>query len=162
MFPERMKRLTMLSISRLFRKKPKKFYSSSAELFDSIVGEGTEVHGRIVARKSIRIDGSVYGSVEIPEGERNITVAIGVNGKVFGDIKSYRVLVAGLVEGKIYATERVELRGQASVKGDITYNDIGIEPGAQLVGFVMKRVGKKNETADAENVVKKFSKLEVI
>lgn len=85
----------MLSISRLFRKKPKKFYSSSAELFDSIVGEGTEVHGRIVARKSIRIDGSVYGSVEIPEGERNITVAIGVNGKVFGDIKSYRVLVAG-------------------------------------------------------------------
>jgi cytoskeletal protein CcmA (bactofilin family) len=114
MFPERMKRLTMLSISRLFRKKPKKFYSSSAELFDSIVGEGTEVHGRIVARKSIRIDGSVYGSVEIPEGERNITVAIGVNGKVFGDIKSYRVLVAGLVEGKIYATERVELRGQAN------------------------------------------------
>jgi len=152
----------MLSVLRFLWKKPKQFFTPSSELFDSMVGEGAEVHGRLVASKSIRIDGSVYGSVEIPDGERNVTVAIGVNGKVFGDIKSYRVLVAGMVEGKIYATERVELHKQASVKGDITYNDIGIEPGAQVVGFVMKRVGKKNEPADADNVVvTKFSKLEV-
>ena len=93
---------------KIFRNKTKKFLSPTAELFDSMIGEGMVIHGRIVVNKSIRIDGVVHGDVEIPEGKKNITVAVGSTGKVFGDIKSFRVLIGGVVEGNYYATKRVE------------------------------------------------------
>jgi cytoskeletal protein CcmA (bactofilin family) len=62
-----------------------------------------------------------------------------------GDISAYRVLVAGKVEGNIYATERVELHDGAEVRGDITYGQIGIEPGAILFGLMIARAA---ETVD--------------
>lgn len=127
----------------MFFNKRKKFISSNSELFDSVVGEGIEVHGRIVADKSIRIDGTVHGSIERSADGADVTVAIGAEGKVFGDINGHRVLVGGWVEGNIYASERVELHGLAHVVGDITYADIGIEPGAEVLGLLIKRSGKK-------------------
>ena len=144
---------------RIFRRKPKKFLSPTAELFDSMVGEGMEIYGRIVAHKSIRIDGTIYGNVEISEGKKNITIAVGAQGKVFGDVKAYRVLIGGLVEGNVYAAERVELHGVANVMGDITYSDIGIEPGAEVMGLLIKRAGKKKEVADAGKLIKKIQEV---
>jgi cytoskeletal protein CcmA (bactofilin family) len=132
----------------MFFKKQKKFISPNPELFDSVVGEGMEVHGRIVAYKSIRIDGTVHGSIERSGDDPDVTVAIGTQGKVFGDVSGHRILVGGLVEGNIYATERVELHGVAHVVGDITYADIGIEPGAEVLGLLIKRNGKKRETIE--------------
>jgi cytoskeletal protein CcmA (bactofilin family) len=128
----------------MFFKKQKKFISPNPELFDSVVGEGMEVHGRIVAHKSIRIDGTVHGSIEWAGDNPEVTVAIGNHGRVFGDINGHRILVGGSVEGNIYASERVELHGVAHVVGDITYADIGIEPGAEVLGLLIKRSAKKN------------------
>ena len=141
---------------RIFKTSQKKFLSPSKELFDSMIGEGMEIHGRVVAYKSIRIDGSVYGNVEIPEGKKNITVAVGAHGKVFGDVKAFRVLIGGHVEGNIYAVERVELHAKAIVIGDITYSDIGIEPGAEVVGLLIKRNTKKMELSDAGKLIKQI------
>ena len=141
---------------RIFKNRQKKFLSPSKELFDSMIGEGMEIHGRVVVYKSVRIDGSVFGSVEIPDGKKNITVAIGARGKVFGDVKAYRVLIGGRVEGNVYAVERVELHTNANVTGDITYSDIGVEPGAEVTGLLMKRNGRKRELADAGKLIKKI------
>ena len=141
---------------RIFKNRQTKLLSPTKELFDSIIGEGMEIHGRVVAYKSLRIDGSVFGNVEIPEGKKNITVAVGAHGKVFGDVKAYRVLIGGRVEGNIYAVERVELHANANVMGDITYSDIGVEPGAEVVGLLMKRNGRKRELADAGKLIKKI------
>jgi cytoskeletal protein CcmA (bactofilin family) len=141
---------------RIFKKKSKRFLSPTAELFDSMVGEGMEIYGRIVAHKSVRIDGVIYGNVEIPEGRKNITVAVGSHGKVYGDIKAYRVLVGGYVEGNIYVAERVELHNVANVIGDITYSDIGIEPGAEVMGLLIKRSAQKREMPDAGKLIKKI------
>ena len=131
---------------RIFRKKPKRFLSPTAELFDSMIGEGMEIHGRIVAHNSIRIDGTVYGDVEIPEGKKNITVAVGAHGKVLGDIKAYRVLIGGQVEGNVYALERVELHG-------------GSVPGAEVIGLLIKREGRKKEIAEASKLIKKIQDM---
>ena len=141
---------------RIFKNRQTKLLSPTKELFDSMIGEGMEIHGRIVAKKSLRIDGSVFGNVEIPEGKKNITVAVGVHGKVFGDVRAYRILIGGHVEGNIYALERVELHAKANVIGDITYSDIGIEPGAEVVGLLIKRNARKMELTDAGKLIKKI------
>ena len=61
-----------------------------------------------------------------------------------------RVMVAGKVEGNIYATERVEFHQTAQVRGDVTYGSIGIEHGAKVVGLVIQGIDKKtaNQASD--------------
>jgi cytoskeletal protein CcmA (bactofilin family) len=59
-------------------------------------------------------------------------------------------MVAGKVEGNIYATERVEFHQTAQVRGDVTYGSIGIEHGAKVVGLVIQGIDKKtaNQASD--------------
>jgi cytoskeletal protein CcmA (bactofilin family) len=67
-----------------------------------------------------------------------------------GDIFAHRVMIAGKVEGNIYATERVEFHQTAQVRGDVTYGSIGIEHGARVIGLVIQGVDKKsaNQASD--------------
>ena len=53
---------------------------------------------------------------------------------VRGDIHAHRVLIAGTVEGNVYASEKVELHNGSSVRGDIAYGQLAMEYGAVLNG----------------------------
>ena len=128
------------------KKKPNGSLQATVEYFETIIGSNTEVHGRIVIDKGMRIDGKVIGNIEAHPNS-TVSVALGTAGQVFGDISAYRVLVAGKVEGNIYATERVELHDGADVRGDITYGQIGIEPGAKLFGLMIARTAETSDTA---------------
>jgi len=109
----------------------------SRETFGSIIGSDLEIFGRIVATKSLRIDGTIIGDVVTKQGAY-VCVALGKTGLVQGNISAGRVLVAGRVEGNVRATERVELHSGADVHGDIIYAQIGIEQGARLSGLLSK------------------------
>jgi cytoskeletal protein CcmA (bactofilin family) len=88
----------------------------------------------------------VIGNIEARQG-KSVSIALGRTGAVQGDIFAFRVLVAGKVEGNIYATERVELHEGAEVRGDITYGQLGIEHGAKLNGLMISRNGEEPEGA---------------
>lgn len=114
------------------------FCTPSTEHFDTFIGNPTEIHGRVVATGSLRIDGKIVGNVESP-AEANSSVALGRTGVVHGDIFAQRVLVAGLVEGNIYARDRVTLHEGSEVRGDVTYANINIEHGAKINGLLIAR-----------------------
>jgi cytoskeletal protein CcmA (bactofilin family) len=85
----------------------------------------------------VRIDGKVLGNIETAPGNK-ISVAIGPTGEVTGDITAHRVLVAGKVDGNIYAAERVEFHKDSLVNGDISYGSIAVEHGARLLGMIVQ------------------------
>ncbi len=103
-----------------------------------MVGEHAEIHGRLVTSESLRIDGKLIGNVEAAQ-ENKVSIALGKTGNIQGDIYAYRVFIAGKVDGNIYCTERVELHDGAIVNGDISYEQIAIEPGAKLNGLMICR-----------------------
>jgi cytoskeletal protein CcmA (bactofilin family) len=129
--------------------------SPSKESFGTIIDEFTEVHGRLVSSTSLRIDGKVIGNVEASL-ENNISIAIGKSGSVQGDIYAYRIFVAGKVTGNIYCSERVELHDGAEVTGDVTYGQIGVEPGAKLNGLMIFR--NKETAPELQDSVQIFQK----
>jgi cytoskeletal protein CcmA (bactofilin family) len=90
--------------------------------------------------ESVRIDGSVIGNIEARQG-KSITVALGKTGTVRGDIHAHRVLIAGTVEGNVYASEKVELHNGSSVRGDIAYGQLAMEYGAVLNGALNANAG---------------------
>lgn len=126
------------------------------ESFDTIINKTTTIHGRLVIEGSIRIDGSIIGNIECNNANSDITVAVGESGKIHGDVRAFRILIAGKIEGNIYATEKVELHSTAIVVGDITYNQIGIEHGAEVLGLMIRKVDSQKQISHASNLIKKI------
>ena len=120
------------------------------ETFGSLVGESTEIHGRMVLKESIRIDGKVFGNIEASNG-LNVAVTVGPNGEVHGDISAYRIEIAGKVDGNVNATGTADLRATSEIIGDISYGFISVHPGANLKGIVIRKPnalsGDKNESS---------------
>ena len=108
------------------------------ETFGSLVGESTEIHGRMVLKESIRIDGKVFGNIEASSG-LNVAVTVGPNGEVHGDISAYVIEIAGKVDGNVNATGTADLRATSEVIGDISYGFISVHPGANLKGIVIQK-----------------------
>jgi cytoskeletal protein CcmA (bactofilin family) len=136
----------------MFGKRKATLLMPTNERFDTLIGKTSEIYGRMVVGESLRIDGKVVGNIESEENSK-VTVAVGEDGEVVGDIFAYRVMVAGKVEGNIYATERVEFHQTAQVRGDVTYGSIGIEHGARIIGLVIQGVDK-NSANQASDVIR--------
>ena len=138
----------------MFEKLRDKSIAATQERFDTIVGKTTQIYGRMVLLDSVRIDGKVVGNIETIKNNK-VTVAIGATGEVSGDITAYRVMVAGKVEGNIYAAERVEFHKDSVVHCDISYGSIAIEHGARLLGLVIQNpAGTNNSAAEANSVIR--------
>jgi cytoskeletal protein CcmA (bactofilin family) len=139
----------------LFNKNKKMNSSDSLESFDTLIGSATKIEGRMVVNKSIRLDGTIEGSIE-SSLDNQVTVAIGHTGLVHGDVRAHRVLVNGQVDGNIYAREKCELHETSKVKGDIHYGLLGIEHGAEILGLMVKKIentGEIQEVTEAKDLL---------
>jgi len=135
----------------MFGKRQTSSMVSTNERFDTLIGKTSEFHGRLVVSESLRIDGKVVGNIESPPNSM-VTIAIGESGEVVGDIFANRVVIAGKVEGNIYAAERVEFRPSAYVRGDVTYGSIGIDHGAKVMGLIIQ--GEEKSTHQASEFIR--------
>ena len=136
-----------------------RFLDPTVESFETIVGPRTVFRGNIAAFESIRIDGKVIGNIESPPGS-NITVALRRSATVEGNINTYRALIAGRVEGNIYASERAELHDGADIHGEVIYGQIGVEQGAKLTG-TMSRIDPDEPqeiSAEAMEIFEQFNR----
>ena len=107
------------------------------EKFDSFIGPHAEVHGCLKLHESVRIDGKVVGNIEAPK-DAAISVVIGPDAEILGDVVASRIIVAGKVSGNLHGFERVELMASALVQGDIKYTSMAVEHGARLLGLMLQ------------------------
>ncbi len=97
----------------------------------TIVGTDSRIKGDIRFVGVAFIDGYVNGSVTAGNDE-NATLTISENGHVKGLVAAPHLLINGMVEGEVRATERLELGPKARVIGDVQYNLMEISIGAQI------------------------------
>src|SRR6202167_886819 len=96
------------------------------------IGKGLFIKGEISGSESLFIDGKVEGSVMLP-GNR---VTIGRNGQVSASITAREIVVLGKVRGNMSATDRVDIRAEGSLSGDVAAARISIEDGAFFKGAI--------------------------
>jgi len=90
------------------------------------------VKGEITGNEDLQIDGSVEGLVQLDE--RKLTV--GATSKVIADVIAREVVVYGNVKGNVRAKDRIEIKKDGSVIGDLTTSRIMIEDGAYFKGSI--------------------------
>jgi cytoskeletal protein CcmA (bactofilin family) len=96
------------------------------------IGKGLVIKGEITGSESLYIDGKVEGTVNLP-GNR---VTIGRNGQVSANITAREIVVLGKVRGNVSATDRVDIRAEGSLSGDVAAARISIEDGAFFKGGI--------------------------
>jgi len=96
------------------------------------VGKGLFIKGEITGSESLFVDGKVEGSINLP-GNR---VTVGRNGQVAANITAREIVVLGKVRGNVTATDRVDIRAEGSLSGDVAAARISIEDGAFFKGGI--------------------------
>jgi cytoskeletal protein CcmA (bactofilin family) len=96
------------------------------------LGASLHVKGEISGNEDLVIDGSVEGLVQLDD--RKLT--IGATAKVTADIIAREVVVYGNVKGNVRAKDKIEIKRDGSVNGDLTTARIMIEDGAYFKGSI--------------------------
>lgn len=96
------------------------------------IGPSVLVKGQIFSQEDLWLDGEIEGSVELPENK----FVIGKTGKVHADIKAREVDVLGSVRGDIQAREKITIRRDANLVGNLKSATISIEDGAFFKGSI--------------------------
>ena len=112
------------------------------------IGKSLVIKGEVTGSESLYIDGRVEGSINL-SGNR---VTIGRNGVVNANINAREIVVTGKVHGNLAASDRVEIRNEGSLTGDVIAQRISIEDGAYFKGGIdIRKPGQKanGEAKDA-------------
>jgi len=97
------------------------------------IGKSVVIKGQIFSREDLYLDGEVEGTVEVPENR----LTIGPHGRVqASSIKAREVVVLGAVNGNVEASEKIDIRKDARLVGDIKTGRIIIEDGAYFKGSI--------------------------
>ena len=101
------------------------------------IGKSLVIKGEVTGSESLYIDGRVEGSINL-SGNR---VTVGRNGVVSANINAREIVVLGKVRGNLTASDRVDIRSDGSLTGDVIAARISIEDGAFFKGGIDIRKG---------------------
>jgi cytoskeletal protein CcmA (bactofilin family) len=124
---------------------------ATADRATARLGASLHVKGEISGNEDLLIDGSVEGLITLDE--RKLTV--GPAAKVTADIIAREVVVYGNVKGNLRAKDRIEIKKDGSVNGDLTTARIMIEDGAYFKGSI--EIDKSSEKESSSNAFARSS-----
>ena len=113
------------------------------------LGSSLHVKGEITGNEDLAIDGSVEGLIQLEE--RKLT--IGASARVTADVIAREVVVYGNVKGNLRARDRIEIKKDGSVVGDLTTARIMIEDGAYFKGSI--EIDKTGDAASSASDLEK-------
>jgi len=96
------------------------------------IGKAVKINGQIYSKEDLYVDGDVEGTIELQEHR----LTIGPNGKVHSSVKAREVVVLGNIQGNVDASDKLEIRKDARLVGDIKTARIIIEDGAYFKGSI--------------------------
>jgi cytoskeletal protein CcmA (bactofilin family) len=110
------------------------------------ISKGLFIKGEISGSESLYIDGKVEGSILL-NGNR---VTVGRNGHVAASITAREVVVLGKVRGNVTASDRVDIRAEGALTGDVAAARISIEDGAFFKGGIdIRKPDAKQQAANS-------------
>jgi cytoskeletal protein CcmA (bactofilin family) len=128
--------------------------ASTVTLHDrSTIGKSLLIKGEITGSESLHIEGTVEGSVNLPDDR----VTVGRNGRVSANIAAREIVVLGEVVGSCDASDHFDIRREASLCGDVVVSRISVEDGAFLTGSIDIR--KKSALEPVEDDQVEFSQV---
>jgi len=116
---------------------PPKNITSSME--QATIGRSVVIKGDISGAESLYIDGRIEGTINFADSR----VTIGRNAVIVANVTAKEVVVMGTVTGNIHCTDRLDIRSEGSLTGDVVTPRVSVEDGALVKGSVEVRNAQK-------------------
>jgi cytoskeletal protein CcmA (bactofilin family) len=97
----------------------------------SVIHDRLSIKGELDTDGTVRVEGRVEGPAH-----RAGTLIVGAGGFVVGNVEAKDVVIAGQIQGNVFATGRVEIEPGASVIGDVRAGTLSLREGATVHGLV--------------------------
>jgi len=117
------------------------------------IGRTLVIKGEISGSESLYIDGKVEGTLTFKDHR----VTVGRNGVVTANIAAREVVIMGKVTGNVECGDRVDIRSEGSLTGDIVSQRISVEDGALLRGSVQLTPAEPKQNKHEKEVPKSFA-----
>src|SRR5437867_8697606 len=111
---------------------PRSEASSTMEKDIVNIGKSVVIKGELNGSEDLTIEGHVEGTIQL----RDHVLTIGPNGKIKAQIFAKSVIVLGEVNGNVSASDKVDIRENGSVDGDLVAPRVAIAEGAHFRGSV--------------------------
>jgi cytoskeletal protein CcmA (bactofilin family) len=124
------------------------FPAPGADRAPARLGQSLHFKGEISGNEDLQVDGNVEGLIHLEDRK----LVVGANAKVTADVIAREVVVYGNVKGNLQARDRIEIKKDGSVVGDLTTARIMIEDGAYFKGSI--EIEKAGEEGEAKSFAK--------
>jgi cytoskeletal protein CcmA (bactofilin family) len=113
-------------------------FGKDMEKLKSFLGTQSELQGELRIKGILRLDGTVTGKIEADQ------VILSETAFIRGEIAAKKIIVGGVVEGTLKATDLLEIGSKGRVRGDIIADKLVVIEGGQFNGQIEMRSGKPN------------------
>jgi cytoskeletal protein CcmA (bactofilin family) len=113
------------------------------------LGPNLRIKGEVTGDEDLKIDGKVEGPISL--GDYRLT--LGPTARVTGDIVAREIVIYGEVEGNLQAGDRVEIKKDGSVVGELTTARIMVEDGAYIKGAIEIKRSKTQASTDPNTLL---------
>ena len=119
------------------------------------IGRTLVIKGEVSGSESLYVDGRIEGTITFKDHR----VTVGRNGVVTANIAAREVVIMGKVHGNVECSDRLDLRSEGSLTGDVTTHRISVEDGAILKGSIQVKSSEtksqhKNESQKQQEAPK--------
>ena len=111
---------------------PNPVKTTSVPIEQATIGRSLVIKGEVSGAEALYIDGRIEGKITLTDHR----VTIGRNGQVAANISAREIVVLGKVRGNCQASDRVDIRSEGSLTGDVIAARISIEDGAFFKGGI--------------------------
>ena len=108
---------------------------SNSPLEQATIGKSIVIKGEVTGAEALYIDGRIEGTISVPEHR----VTIGRHGVIQASINAREVVIMGKVSGNVECSDRLDIRGEGSLTGDVITERISVEDGALMKGSIQVR-----------------------
>ena len=129
--------------------------TTTAPTEQATIGRSLVIKGEISGSESLYVDGKIEGTINLTDNR----VTVGRNGIVAANITAREVVIMGKVTGNIQCSDRLDIRAEGSLAGDVTTMRISVEDGAVLKGSVQVRTAEGKHDKQQQNQQKQVTSI---
>jgi len=111
---------------------PARSFDPEAPRGGAMLGKSVVIKGEVLSREDLTVDGEIEGTVELQEHR----LTVGPNGKLKANVKAREIVVHGTIHGNVDVGDRIDIRKDAKLVGDIRTARVVIEDGAYMKGNI--------------------------
>ncbi len=111
---------------------------TSNPLEQAAIGQPVVIKGEVTGAEALYIDGRIEGTISVPQHR----VTIGRHGSIQASINARELVIMGKVNGNVECLDRLDIRGEGSLTGDVITQRISVEDGALMKGSIQVRAAE--------------------